>query len=109
MRQLISELRAGKRKALRRFLWRERRTWAYLLLAGMTFWGLYKVEQLASESHRAICAQRANTEEQIKQTTDFLVTHPGAEPFPGVTRVTLQQGLDRQRRFVEAISFVDCP
>jgi hypothetical protein len=55
------------------------------------------------------------TQAQIDSTVEFLRTHPGPEPIPGISREVLNDGLQRQRDtlqrqqdFVGAIAFVRC-
>lgn len=67
-----------------------------------------QVAALAAQSQASWCAAKQNAQTSIGQTIEYLATHPGPEPIPGITRATLLDGLKRQRAFVAAIKVEGC-
>jgi hypothetical protein len=60
-----------------------------------------RVHAVSSVSHNSLCAFKANLEERIASTEDFLKDHP--EGFAGIPAATLQQSADNQQSTVDAL------
>ncbi len=64
--------------------------------------------KLVGDIKQSVCGMKDNSRKQIRQTTTFLIDHPGPEPIPGVPRKTLVDGLQRQRDFLDTMQSLDC-
>jgi hypothetical protein len=63
---------------------------------------------LADETHAALCAQRTYYGGQIARTEEYLETHPGPEPIPGISRSQLERSLEAYRDLKRSTDPLDC-
>lgn len=68
-----------------------------------------KVYEQSDNNKNVVCALRLEYTKRITNTQRFLDTHPGKEPFPGITRATLTKQITDLQGTVNAFRFVECP
>lgn len=68
-----------------------------------------RAARIASDARVSDCAQKANAQEAVAQTTKYLDKNPGPEPIPGIKRAELENSLTRQKNFLAAFAATDCP
>lgn len=78
-----------------------------MAIAAVIALAVYVFLQL-QHTNTSLCSFRGDLEQRVDQTQKFLDDHPGPEPFPGITRATLQTGLTNQRRTIESLSDLNC-
>lgn len=74
----------------------------YLCLAG----GGAFVYSISETARSSLCALRADLETRTEDSKEFLKKNP--EGIPGISRATIQQGIENQERTVEALSSLPC-
>lgn len=84
-----------------------------VLVTGIGFWDAYDRRQaltrVAFETHTALCTFTADLEVRYKSGLAYLKENPGPEPIPGITRETLQNSVDNQKRTLDALAgSLDC-
>lgn len=62
----------------------------------------------SQKTHDALCTFRGDLQARANQSEKFLGTHPGREPFPGISRETLKTSIDNQRRTIAALDGLGC-
>lgn len=75
---------------------------AILAVAGYTY-------SVSRDNQDALCVFRADLQQRISTTQEFLIKNKSEEPIPGVTRQTLLTNLQGQVRTVKAFSNLNCP
>lgn len=77
--------------------------------------GVFKVYELATQAHKAICALRAERIRGIIQGRTFLNKHPDGIEFRDangnlvkITRADMLADIKRQKETVRAFRFADC-
>lgn len=74
----------------------------FILFGGVVFYVWTNAEQ----NHSALCALRADLEERVADSVDFLVEHP--EGAFGFTPAEIQDGIDNQTRTIKALDTLSC-
>lgn len=96
----------------RRLLHQARRaplaTLGYLILTVAIAVALVRVEQLASDNKRALCALRAEDQRDLARSRQFLEEHPGPGPFFGFTRAELEAGIREAQEDIKLTAFLGC-
>lgn len=59
-------------------------------------------------THDALCNFHDDLKQRVTATQTYLDEHPGPEPFPGVSRTSIEQSLANQRRTIESLSDLNC-
>ena len=67
-----------------------------------------RLEQVATETHTALCTFKADLERRYESTVKYLHRHEGPEPIPGITRGTLRRSLQSQKATLDALDVLDC-
>jgi hypothetical protein len=62
--------------------------------------------QRNKETHLALCALRADLQNRVRSSEEFLRDHP--EGFAGITAEQIQVQVINQKRTIDAIGFLDC-
>lgn len=89
----------------RALLWRDLATLGlFLAVVALTIYVLLAL----SDTNAALCKFRGDLQQRVDATQDYLNTHPGPEPFPGVSRTSILQSLGNQRRTVRSLSNLNC-
>jgi hypothetical protein len=81
----------------------------YLILTLAIAFSLYRVSGLASqgeEAHQGLCVLRADLENRVQTSRDFLKEHP--EGIPGIPVATIRQSIDNQQKTIDALEVLDC-
>lgn len=74
----------------------------YLLTMGAAVY-VYLESQV---NRNALCTFRANLEDQVAQSTNFLADHPAG--VPGITPAVIQQGIQKQVIAINSLSSLSC-
>lgn len=61
---------------------------------------------VAARTHDALCTLRADLEQRVDSSRDFLKTHP--DGIPGIPRATFDQGIANQERTIDALHELGC-
>lgn len=89
----------------RALLWRDLATLGlFLAVVALTIYVLLAL----SDTNAALCKFRGDLEQRVSATQTYLDTHPGPEPFPGISRTSLKQSLANQRRTIDSLSNLNC-
>jgi hypothetical protein len=67
-----------------------------------------RLEEVATETHAALCTFKADLQRRADDTRAYLQKHPGVEPIPGITRADLRRSLNAQRDTLESLVVLDC-
>jgi len=78
----------------------------FALLGFTSAVAIYYIAKISAQNHEALCAQKFQAADQIKQTEDFIMEHP--EGFAGVGPSVLRRGLIGPKRTVIALKDVNC-
>jgi hypothetical protein len=81
---------------------------SFLVLVVMA-WQIKATRDLAAqgeEAHVALCALRVDLERRVQASQDFLREHP--EGIPGIPTATIKQGIDNQKKTIDALGFLEC-
>lgn len=62
--------------------------------------------EASTRTERALCILRADLEQRVKSTQQFLEDHP--DGIPGISAATLQQSIENQQRTVTALQLLEC-
>lgn len=62
---------------------------------------------IALETHHGVCVYRQTLQDQVRQTDEFLSSHPNG--IPGIPASTFRSGEAKQRAAIEALSDLQCP
>ena len=67
-----------------------------------------KLEQVATETHPALCTFTDDLTRRYETTRKYLRKHEGREPIPGITRADLRRSLQAQKSTLDALSVLNC-
>lgn len=91
-----------------------RLTWAVIaclvLSLAVGIFAIVLSTKISNETTRttiALCTFRNDLASRVKQTEDYLVSHP--KGFAGIPKATLVQSLHSQQRTVAALASLKCP
>lgn len=73
---------------------------------GGVFAGILDVYQTSENTHKAVCALRAERIRGVQSSLRFLHEHP--DGIPGISRADILRSIDTQRETVRAFRFADC-
>src|SRR6266576_2955938 len=65
-----------------------------------------RVDRYQRTNTKSLCALRSDLQRRVRSGERFLIAHP--QGLPGVPAATIQQGLDNERRTVQALSPLTC-
>jgi hypothetical protein len=65
-----------------------------------------RLDQIATSTNEALCALKQDLQRRYDSGTEFLASNP--DGIPGITRATIQQSLENQRRTLLALRQLDC-
>ncbi len=66
------------------------------------------LEQVARETHTALCTFTDDLERRLESTIKYLHKHPGREPIPGITRADLRRSVVNQKATLAALDELHC-
>lgn len=67
---------------------------------------LHRDASVALQTHQGVCVYRQTLEAQVRQTDEFLASHPNG--IPGISAATLRRGEATQRAAISALSNINC-
>ncbi len=87
-------------------------------LAAIQTYDTYRLLALADQgarSHAAVCTYRANLQQSVSDSTDFLALSPAqraakyGQAIANIPEGTILQGISRQRDTIQALAVARCP
>lgn len=77
------------------------------VLFGLAIAGFIWVYGFSNENTKSLCALRANAQDRITQSEEFLKEHP--EGFAGISAAEIQRGNITSQKTVDALDSLGCP
>ena len=83
---------------------------AHIVVVVLIFAAGAYLENRASKAEDALCTLRADLEERVVRSRDYLddLDLGRREPIPGISRADIVQSIENQDRTIRALSPLDC-